>query len=326
MAKGAGRVLSWARVSRARCVLQIKWSGTEGVLIHHQIGHGHFGDVFLATDEVTGESLVVKVLHPVKRDKIKREVRFLELLKGGVNIVGLRSCIKVPLSRQKCIAFEFVSSPDFKDSYPLFTDLQIRYYIYELVRGLDYTHSRGIIHRDIKPLNVLIDPAAHKVRIIDWGLAEFYVGGVPIRKWPGTRCYKSPELLLNYEYYDYSVDIWALGCMFGGMILFRHPLFRGRHTNANQVASIVKSLGTDDFVSYLNRYKIKLPSDVRKEIRRCKPRPWQSYVTAECAHLAGPEALDLLARMLAYDHYERITAAEALLHPYFDPVRNGRPF
>lgn len=268
---------------------------------------------------------MIKVLKAVKREKVVREIMFLERLKGGINIVELKAAVKVGGSRLKCLVFEYISSPDFKILYPTLSDLQIRYYMYELVRGLEYTHSQGVIHRDIKPLNVLVDPVQHKVRIIDWGLAEVYHAGVPLRKWPGTRCYKSPELLLNYEYYDYSVDMWALGCMFGGMILLKHPLFRGRHTNANQVAAIVKTLGTADFIAYIEKYKIKLSGDISKEVKKSRGRPWDTMISKKNRHLASPEALDLLARLCEYDHHTRITAAEALEHPYFDPVRNGLP-
>jgi len=295
------------------------------VLIKHKVGHGHFGDVFLAAEEETDRPCVIKVLKPVKRDKINREIMFLEHLKGGVNIVELMACVKVPSSRLKCLVFEYIHSPDFKVLYPTFSDLQIRYYMYELVRGLEYTHSQGIMHRDIKPLNVLIDPKEHKVRLIDWGLAEFYFPGKPIRKWPGTRCYKSPELLLNYEYYDYSVDMWALGCMFGGMILLKHPLFRGRHTNANQMAAIVKILGTAPFLAYTEKYKIKLSQDIVAELKKSRGKPWETMISKKNRHLASPEALDLLTKLCLYDHHERITAAEALEHPYFDPVRDGMP-
>ena len=92
-----------------------------------------------------------------------------------------------------------------------FTDFDIRYYIYEILRGLDYCHSLGIMHRDIKPHNIMIDHEQRQLRIIDWGLAEYYIPDKEYNVRVASRYYKGPELLVDDTLYNYSLDIWSLG-------------------------------------------------------------------------------------------------------------------
>lgn len=82
----------------------------------------------------------------------------------------------------------------------------MRYYMFELLKALDFCHSRGIIHRDVKPLNILIDHSQRKLRLIDWGLAEFYHPREELNVRVASRYYKGPELLVDYVFYDYSLD------------------------------------------------------------------------------------------------------------------------
>ena len=82
--------------------------------------------------------------------------------------------VRDPQSKTPAIIFEHVAHQDSKVLYPKFTDGDVRYYIYELIKALDFCHAHGIIHRDVKPLNILIDHSQRKLRLIDWGLAELY--------------------------------------------------------------------------------------------------------------------------------------------------------
>jgi len=90
-------------------------------------------------------------LKPVKKRKIKREIKILEILRGGPNIVELLDCVKDPASKSPSLVFEHVNNTDFKSMFPTLTDMDIRFYIYELLTALDYCHSKGIMHRDVKP-------------------------------------------------------------------------------------------------------------------------------------------------------------------------------
>ncbi len=101
----------------------------------------------------------------------------LQNIANGPNIIKLLDVVRDPDSKTPSLIFEHVNNTDFKVLYPTFTDYDIRYYIYELLKALDYCHSQGIMHRDVKPHNVMIDHSQRQLRLIDWGLAEFYHPG-----------------------------------------------------------------------------------------------------------------------------------------------------
>merc|ERR1712087_1045155 len=116
------------------------------------------------------------------------------------------------------------NNTNFKTLYPTFTDFDVRYYIFEILKALDYCHSCGIMHRDVKPHNVMIDHETKKLRLIDWGLAEFYHPKQQYNVRVASRYFKGPELLVNMRMYDYSLDMWSLGCMFAGNDLSKRAI------------------------------------------------------------------------------------------------------
>ncbi|XP_073041132.1 casein kinase II subunit alpha-4, chloroplastic isoform X4 [Primulina eburnea] len=210
---------------------------------------------------------------------------------------------------------------DFKMLYPTLSDFDIRYYIYELLKALDYCHSQGIMHRDVKPHNVMIDHEQRKLRLIDWGLAEFYHPGKEYNVRVASRYFKGPELLVDLQDYDYSLDLWSLGCMFAGMIFRKEPFFYG-HDNYDQLVKIAKVLGTDDLNAYLNKYHLELDPNLAALVGRHSRKPWTKFINSDNQHLAVPDAIDFVDKLLRYDHQERPTAKEAMAHPYFYPIRN----
>ncbi|XP_064815784.1 casein kinase II subunit alpha'-like, partial [Oncorhynchus masou masou] len=115
-----------------------------------------------------------------------------------------------------------------QELYQKLTDFDIRFYVYELLKALDYCHSMGIMHRDVKPHNVMIDHQTRKLRLIDWGLAEFYHPAQEYNVRVASRYFKGPELLVDYQLYDYSLDMWSLGCMLASMIFLKEPFFHGQ--------------------------------------------------------------------------------------------------
>jgi casein kinase II subunit alpha len=127
------------------------------------------------------KKVVIKILKPgnflinsVKKKKIKREIKILQNLANGPNIVKLLEVVRDPSSKTPSLIFEYIDNIDFKILYPKFTDFDVRYYMFEILRALDYCHSMGIMHRDVKPHNIIIDHNKKELRLIDWGLAEFY--------------------------------------------------------------------------------------------------------------------------------------------------------
>jgi len=300
--------------------MNIEWGGQDNYEIIKKIGRGKYSEVFEAINIANDQKCVIKVLKPVKKKKIKREIKILQNLTGGPNIVSLYDVVRDPQSKTPAFIFEYVNNNDFKVLYPTLSDYDIRYYIYEILKALDFCHSKGIMHRDVKPHNVMIDHANRKLRLIDWGLADFYHPGTDYNVRVASRYFKGPELLVDYTKYDYSLDLWSLGCMFASMIFKKEPFFHGRD-NYDQLVKIAKVLGTDELDVYLKKYNITLDPHYKDILGRYPRKPWAKFLTAENQGYISPEAIDFLDHLLRYDHQERLTAKEAMNHPYFDPVR-----
>ncbi|KAK9473776.1 casein kinase II subunit alpha [Dipodascopsis tothii] len=300
--------------------LNLQWGQIDNYEIVRKMGRGKYSEVFEGVNVVNQQKCVIKVLKPVKKKKIKREIKILQNLAGGPNIVELFDIVRDPQSKTPSLIFEFVNNIDFRALYPKFTDYDIRYYIYELLKALDFCHSKGIMHRDVKPHNVMIDHEKRKLRLIDWGLAEFYHAGMEYNVRVASRYFKGPELLVDFQAYDYSLDMWSLGAMYASMIFRKEPFFHGT-SNTDQLVKIARVLGTDSLFMYLSKYDIELDAQYDNTLGRYARKPWQRFVNAENQKYVSPEALDFLDKLLRYDHQERLTAKEAMDHDYFAPVR-----
>lgn len=299
----------------------IPWgSSIDDYEIVRKVGRGKYSEVFegLMVAKDPPERCVIKILKPVKKKKIKREIKILQNLCGGTNIVRLLDVVRDPMTKTPSLIFEYIRNTDFKVLYPMLTDMDVRYYMLELLKALDYAHSNGIMHRDVKPHNVMIDHQKRQLRLIDWGLAEFYHKDQDYNVRVASRYFKGPELLVDMQDYDYSLDLWSFGCMFAGIIFKREPFFRG-NDNKDQLVRIAKVLGTDLLDAWLDKYGLTL--SWRPLIGKQPAKPWISFVTPDNANLAVPEALDFVDRLLRYDPYERLTAREAMEHRYFHPLK-----
>ena len=199
--------------------LHIEWGSPVNYQVHHKLGRGKYSEVFLGTNTLTNEKVVIKLLKPVKKKKIYREVKILQNLQQGPNIIKLLDIVRDPQTKTPALIFEYVNNQDYKAFFPTLSDFEIRFYIYEVLKALDYCHSQGIIHRDIKPHNIMIDHQQRKLRVIDWGLAEFYFPGREYNVRVASRYYKGPELLVNDQLYNYSLDMWSLGAMLAAIVI-----------------------------------------------------------------------------------------------------------
>ena len=255
------------------------------------------------------------------------------------------------------------------------SEYEMKYYLCHLLIALDGLHSAGIMHRDVKPRNTLINrflPDEDKgendevlasspqlqqqqqskprpalppppLMLVDLGLADFYLPGKEYNVRVASRHYKSPELLIGFEYYDYAIDMWSIGCILAGLLFRREPFFRGKD-NEDQLGKIVSVLGTRDFLPYCRKCNVRLSSNARAAIGKyCskasssssssdegppsllnndmgRRKPWLSFLSLTCP-IPSVEALDLLDKLLVYDHEQRWTAREALGHTFFDDVR-----
>ncbi|SCU78287.1 LAFA_0A05886g1_1 [Lachancea sp. 'fantastica'] len=338
----------------------IDWIPNNGAYeIENKVGRGKYSEVFQGVQLATKSKIVIKMLKPVKKKKIKREISILTNLSnvaepptagpfdeekyyenrksdvlefrrckvynrphdGHKNIIQLLDVVRDQVYRTPALIFEHVENVDFRTLYPTFSDLDIRYYMFELLKALDFCHSMGIMHRDVKPHNVMIDHARRKLRLIDWGLAEFYHPGMEYNVRVASRFFKGPELLVDYRMYDYSLDLWSFGTMLASMVFQKEPFFHGT-SNTDQLVKIVRVLGSEDFEAYLQKYQITLPQEFH-DIDQYIRRPWHRFVNDSNKHLSDDhDIIDLIDSLLCYDHQERLTAREAMQHDYFDPIRN----
>uniref|UniRef100_A0A8C3S153 Protein kinase domain-containing protein n=1 Tax=Chelydra serpentina TaxID=8475 RepID=A0A8C3S153_CHESE len=263
----------------------VEWGNQDDYQLVRKLGRGKYSEVFEAINITNNEKVVVKILKPVKKKKIKREIKILENLRGGPNIISLLDIVKDPVSRTPALVFEHVNNTDFKQLYQTLSDFDIRFYMYEILKALDYCHSMGVMHRDVKPHNVMIDHEHRKLRLIDWGLAEFYHPGQEYNVRVASRYFKGPELLVDY-----------------------------------QLVRIAKVLGTEDLYDYIDKYNIELDPRFNDILGRHSRKRWERFVHSENQHLVSTEALDFLDKLLRYDHQTRLTAREAMEHPYFYPI------
>ncbi|RPA88155.1 Pkinase-domain-containing protein [Ascobolus immersus RN42] len=300
--------------------VNIQWGVQDNYEVVRKIGRGKYSEVFEGINIQNYQKCVIKVLKPVKKKKIKREIKILQNLSGGPNIVSLLDVVRDNQSKTPSLIFEYVNNTDFRTLYPKLEDMDVRYYIFELLKALDYCHSKGIMHRDVKPHNVMIDHEKRKLRLIDWGLAEFYHPGTDYNVRVASRYFKGPELLVDFQEYDYSLDMWSLGAMFASMIFRKEPFFHGS-SNSDQLVKIARVLGTAELFDYLDKYEIELDQQYDEILGRFPKKSWQSFVNSENQKFISPEALDFLDKLLRYDHQERLTAKEAMDHPYFAPIR-----
>ncbi|EDO45693.1 predicted protein, partial [Nematostella vectensis] len=184
-------------------------------------------------------------------------------------------------------------------------------FLYQLLRGLKYIHSANVLHRDIKPSNLLVDSETLMLKIGDFGQTrvvdpEFDHDGYLTHS-PSTLWYKAPELFLNSTGYSNAIDIWGAGCVFAEMLLGK-PLFEGRH-DIEQLQLILDTIPVDS--KGLNNLEFDMKANFDKMLLDGPKEPLYSKFQD-----LDPKALDLLKQMLRFSPESRITAEDALTHPY----------
>jgi len=286
-----------------------------------KIGEGTYGVVFKGRNKKTNEIVAMKKIRLESEEEgvpstAIREISLLKELQHP-NIVSLQDVI-MQESRLYLI-FEFLTmdlkkyldtaiAPDEMMSGQL-----LKSYCYQLIQAILFCHQRRVLHRDLKPQNLLIDKSG-AIKVADFGLARAF--GVPVRVYTHevvTLWYRAPEILLGASKYSCPVDIWSIGCIFAEMANKR-PLFQG-DSEIDQLFRIFRILKTPTEelwpgVSSLPDYKDTFPA-------------WNSYNLPQQLKKEAKmdeNGKDLLAQMLVYDPAKRISAKAAITHPYFDDL------
>ncbi|XP_075697267.1 cyclin-dependent kinase 1 isoform X2 [Rhinoderma darwinii] len=213
------------------------------------------------------------------------------------------------------LIFEFLSMDlkKYLDSIPsgqYLDTMLVKSYVYQILQGITFCHSKRVLHRDLKPQNLLIDSKG-VIKLADFGLARAF--GIPVRVYTHevvTLWYRAPEVLLGTVRYSTPVDVWSIGTIFAE-IATKKPLFHG-DSEIDQLFRIFRALGTPSNevwpeVESLQNYKNTFPK-------------WKGGKLASNVKNIDKDGLDLISKMLIYDPIKRISAKCALLHPYFDDL------
>lgn len=280
------------------------------------IGRGAYGIVCSVLNAETGEMVAMKKIANAFDNYMdaKRTLREIKLLRhfDHENIIGLRDVVPPPLRREFTdvyIATELMDTDlhlIIRSNQSL-SEEHCQYFLYQLLRGLKYIHSANVIHRDLKPSNLLVN-ANCDLKICDFGLARPTLENEHMTEYVVTRWYRAPELLLNSSDYTAAIDVWSVGCIFMEL-MNRKPLFPGRdHVNQMRLLTELRGTPTESDLGFLQN------EDARRFLRQLPPMPRQP-LAAIFPHV-HPLGIDLIEKMLTFDPTKRITAEDALAHPY----------
>ncbi|KAL4633610.1 hypothetical protein ACB092_04G134800 [Castanea dentata] len=280
-----------------------------------KIGQGTYSSVFRARDLETGRIVALKKVRfdnfePESVRFMAREILILRRL-DHPNIVKLEGLITSRLSCSIYLVFEYMehditgllSCPDIK-----FSESQIKCYMKQLLSGLDHCHSRGVMHRDIKGSNLLVNNEGI-LKVADFGLANFSSSGhrQPLTSRVVTLWYRPPELLLGSTDYGASVDLWSVGCVFAELLLGK-PILQGR-TEVEQLHKIFKLCGSPPD-EYWKRTKLPHATLFKPQ------QPYDSCLRETFKDLPKTTT-SLLETLLSVEPYKRGTASSALASEYF---------
>ncbi|CAI2731702.1 unnamed protein product [Schistosoma spindalis] len=283
--------------------------------IKKRIGKGAYGIVWKALNKKTKEIIALKKIFDAFRNQTDaqrtfREIAFLQNFGNHPNIVRLYNVIRASSDKDIYLVFEFMETDlhNVIKKGNILNDVHKQYIMYQLLKATAYLHSGEVIHRDQKPSNVLLDSYC-LVKLCDFGLARSLKGR---NKYDNnnnaTRWYRAPEILLACHDYTKGVDIWSLGCILGEMLIGT-PLFPGTST-LDQIERIMGGLpkpSSEDLASVKSPYSSSILQKAHIRNRRSLD---QLLINVD------KTATDLLYKMLHFNPHKRITALEALKHPY----------
>jgi len=298
--------------------------------ITKELGHGAYGLVCAAQyDSGTpagSTAVAIKKVNNIFNKKLlcKRALRELKLLRhfrGHKNIVCLYDMdIVDPVNFTEVYLYEELLDCDLHQiisSQQNLTDEHYQSFIYQILVGLKYIHSANVLHRDLKPGNLLVNSDC-EIKICDFGLArrvssENGEDGF-MTEYVATRWYRAPEIMLSFRGYSAAIDVWSVGCILAEL-LGGAPFFKGTDY-VNQLCIIIGVLGTPSEETIQRISSIRAQEFIRS-MNKCDGIAFETLFPH-----ANPLALDLLAGMLKFDPKERISLEDALNHPYLKVWRD----
>lgn len=294
-----------------------------------QIGDGTYGTVAKAIHKKTGQLVAIKRMKQkyYSWDECIKlpEVQALRKLHAHPNVIKLKEVLRE--RNELFFVFEFMdgdllgviraakASPPLNPQMPFIPHTKVRAIMYQIFQSLAHLHKCGYFHRDLKPENMLIkkDPSSPDafdvVKLADFGLVKEIRAKPPFTDYVSTRWYRGPELLLQDRAYSSPVDMWACGCIMVELMSTR-PLFPGSN-ELDQLFRIISVFGPPtektwpEGCAMARKLRYTFPNPATTPLRKMVP-----------AHIP-PNAYDLVEKLLVYDPRKRLTAAQALQHPYF---------
>lgn len=290
--------------------------------IQQKLGKGAYGIVWKVRDKESGQTLALKKIfgafqNSTDAQRTFREIIFLQELADHENIINLLDVMRADNDKDIYLVFEFMET----DLHAviranILEDIHKRFIIYQLLKAIKYMHSAKVIHRDIKPSNLLLNSEC-LVKVADFGLARS-INSTTVKDekttqiltdYVATRWYRAPEILLGSTNYTEGVDMWSVGCILGELIGGK-PMFPGASTT-NQIDRIIEVIGRptkEDINDIQSEFAAQLLDNL---LEPQNPRSLESMYP-----MADGDAIDMMRQLLTFSPIKRMTAVQALAHPY----------